>query len=117
MKDIDVFMLTTFYKQRLNLTNKLIADIINRNLPQGSYANETHVDKFEEYLRLTAPKDTHVIHALIDMGYQPKFIAEYMKIAPASVSYHIKKEIKPYINAYWSYEFMKNINSNSFNYS
>ena len=98
MKHIDIYMLNTLFKEQLQLSDKVIVQHLNENGVLPLLVVERDLKFFMEH----PPSEKHVIHALKALGYQTKFISEYLKIPQPNVSYHLKNPPKDeYINRAW----------------
>lgn len=47
------------------------------------------------------PQTQQIVHAMLELGFSPTFIAGYMHINKATVSYHKGRDVKPFKNPYW----------------
>jgi hypothetical protein len=98
MEHIDVFLLNTLVKEQFNLSTEAIVLQLNAAKTLPMLVTWRELENFMKY----PPSEKHVIHGLKRLGYQTKFIAEYLKIPASNVSYHLKHAPKrPYVNPIW----------------
>lgn len=99
---MDVFVLTTFYRKQWNLSDKAIIAILEDKYNAQYLITPDDIKLFESAVELHPPTLAQQIRTFKKLGYQPKFIAEYLNIPPATVTYHSKNDNgKPYVNTAW----------------
>lgn len=96
MRDIDVFLLLTLVKDQYGLTEDAIKRLIQEQT--GILIGTPDIRQILTH----RPTTKQLVQELLNRGYSQRFIATYLQISPASVSYHANTTVKrEYCNPVW----------------
>lgn len=96
-KHMSVFLHLTLYKELFGQRDDTVTSHIIRDIMEIPVPKEGHME-----IRKQPPSTKELVLELLELGFSPTWVAAYLDISKASVSYHVHAEPpkRPYVNRY-----------------